>query len=270
MGSTRAQGQADKTAGYAAEVSDKSGSKMLVSGFTFGYSYSYTRSNCMFACGESSDTTLNALPLNDGCGVTLTPLAQITSLTGIAPVASGSGFLGTVTFADGRAVKSRFGSFGGHTIYQVLGQSVLGKYSVTVAQLSRIVFQHDRDVAPLPEVKWGSSEAGKSSMSLVCKEGASIALTGARFYTTNSNGSPSGSQGIKIRVGESTIDMPSERLKALARKPEPNKENRYTLTTATGDSVDVQLQGEPYVGGDRDGRFFYVSLDELKELTVSR
>jgi hypothetical protein len=70
--------------GYVAEVVDKSGTKMSVNSSSFGYTYSYTRSNCIGACGASSDGELFFLPINDGCGAWMIPLTEIASITGIS------------------------------------------------------------------------------------------------------------------------------------------------------------------------------------------
>lgn len=272
LGVTNAQGQS-KPAGYFAEIVDKSGHNMTVNSFSFAYRYSYTLANCIGACGAVADANLYFLPVNDACGAWMFPFTEIRSITDIArPSGDDRTRTATITFSDGRTSKTPIGRFGAYqNLDRVQGESALGKYSLDVEKVSAITFLHDRDVRPLPDEHFAATDA-KGAMTLVCKAGAaSYNLANAAFYSLRDNdtiGYPK--RTLKLRVGEPTIEMAVERLKGLSLKSEANNEPQFSLTTSTGDSVEVTfIYPAPFIGGTRDGRFAYVSVNDLKQLTVN-
>ena len=238
--------------------------------FSFCYKYSYTISNCIGNCGASSDAELFFLPVNDGCGAWMVPLTDIRLISGIARQKYNDPLTATITFADGRTSKAQVGNFGGDRLTQVRGQSALGKSSLDIEKVGTITILHDRNILPLPDQRFEKPDTTEA-MALVCKDGAGYTLANASFLSVGDNGwNTYRAAVLKVKGGESNIDMESGRLKGLALKPEPNKESKYSLTTSTGDSIDVEfLYPTPYVGGIRDGRFAYVSVKDLKQLTVT-
>jgi len=261
--------------GYVAEVTDKSGSKMTVRAFSFGYTYGYTQAFCQFACGASAAAAMDFLPVNDSCGVTLVPLTEIKSVSSISRQSYDKPWAAAITYSDGRTAKVQFGLFGGEEVSRLDGQSALGKYSLQLDKVATIVFIHDQDVPPLAKAAEEVKEANES-MNVVCKDGKSHALTRAALLEVGDSGRVYGAtESLKVRAGDSEITMEWSRIKALTRKPEPNEDDKFSLTTTSGDRIDVALLGEtrlgtPYVGGWLDGRFYYVKLADLKELTVTR
>src|SRR5271157_94039 len=158
-GTAQAQGQPQQT-GYFAEVVDKSGNKMTVNSFSFGYTYSYTRSNCIGACGTSGADALYFLALNDACGAWMVPIAELKSISGISQPAYNVPVTATITFSDGHTAKSKFGRFGGSAqLYRVQGKSALGEYSLDISKVMTVTFLHERDVLPLPHEKFGADDS---------------------------------------------------------------------------------------------------------------
>lgn len=265
-----------KPKGYVAEITDSSGLKMTVYGISFGYTYRYTQSNCMWNCGAYAESTLTALPLNEGCGTTIIPFSRIQSITDISQVKSMvlgvhyETFRASITFTDGKVLKTAFGSFSGQSVHMLKGQSAFGKYSLGLNKTKQIVFQHEKDILPLPKEEWGNTET-KVNATVVCPNGMSHSLSTARLYSVGREGKtnewlPS----FNVRMGESLIYINLDRLKVLANNPTPDKKNKFTLTTITGDAIEVLIESEEYLGGYSNGNFFYVRLKDIKGLSIER
>ena len=263
------QESAAKPKGHVAEVTDKSGTKLTVYGFSFGYTYGYTRSNCAFSCGASADAEMRVLPLNEGCGTTMVPLKEITSISGITSAAYNEPSQATITFVDGRQLKAGFGKFDGRTLREVRGQSPFGPYSLSLDKAAQIVFQPDRNVPPVEEDNWGSAES-KATAQVTCPNDAVYSLSAVAAYYEQDNGRVFTAKTLTVKMGESEIKLEFDRIKAVARKSGSSTDPKFVVTTSTGDAVDMTFGRNEFVGGYRDGHFFYADMKDLKGLTVSR
>jgi hypothetical protein len=254
---------------YAAEITDKGGTKMTIKEVSFGYDYSYRRANCSWACTATGRAKVPFVPLNDTCGVAMIPLTEIASIELSTKPADGAQHRGTVTFTDGRIIESKFGRFGGESIEAIEGVSAIGDYSLPIAKVARVVFQHAAD-SLAAESQWGSAKAAKTA-SFTCLNGMNQTLTKTGFYGVGDDGKVQSYEQSKVelRVGDSTISMDVSRLKSLVRASEPNKESKYTLTTIAGDAIETTLRDGTYLGGMRGTHFFYIPLSELRELQLS-
>jgi hypothetical protein len=260
--------------GYVAEVTDTSGTKITVYGFSLGYTYSYTRSNCIGMCRASANATLDVLPLNEDCGATMVPFAEIRSISQMSRVPYPRSYEATITFIDGREVRTDFGSFGEQKVSTLQGQSALGAYSLVMPGAAQIVFQHEKNIRPVPEEQeWGSSDA-KSNISIECPGGNSYSLSNATLYSLSSNGRVGSSikKTLVVRVGASEITMDFDRFQHFMRNADSTAGSTCTLTTTAGGATDCTSVGEhrDYIGGFKDGHFYYVRLGALKSATVLR
>ncbi len=265
-----ADAQQSSPKGYVADVTDTAGTKLTVSAFSLGYTYGYWRSNCIGACGASAESTIVSLPLNEGCGATMVPLSKIRSISGISRSTGKELYQATVTLADGRELKSKFGSFGGQSLRTVRGTSALGDYAVPLEKVSQITFVHEKDSSPLPEEEWGSSDS-KATATLTCSDGSTYSLTKAALYAVGDRGTAGSytEKTLSVKVGESEIKMDFDRVRTLNRSVETGE--KFDLSTSTGETIAVLLtDGNRYIGGERDGNFYFVSLTDLKNLTVTR
>lgn len=260
--------------GYVAEVTDTSGTTLTVYGFSFGYRYGYRRANCIGACGATAGSTLQVLPLNEDCGATMVPFSEIRSISQIRARARRRGYLeATIMFDDGREIKTRFGMFGGERLHSLKGQSALGAYSLEIEKTVEIVFQHDRNITPMPEERKPGSDDAKSIVSVECPDGASYSLSNAAFYPIHPNGKVRNTidTTLSVRIGESEITMDLDRIQSLVLTGDSGTGSMYTLTTTAGEAISVTLADTSklkYIGGFRDGHFYYVKLTNLKSATV--
>ncbi|MCD4731644.1 MAG: hypothetical protein K8R74_13650 [Bacteroidales bacterium] len=261
--------------GYVAEVTDIKGSITDVYGLGFGYTYHYTRSNCMWNCGASSSTILESLPLNQGKGALLIPLNKIGSITDISTSGKYSHeYNSSIVLTNGEIIKSRFGFFADEKIESIKGKTELGEYTLSLKKAKKIVFKHKKNISPLPKYEWGKT-SGELKTSVTCQSGNTISLVNVWKYAPSSNGKASkygSSSTVKIKIGEAQNDIDLNKISEININPEKTGKHstKYpiVLTTKSGNKVNAILEDNNYIGGYiKKGWFFYVKLKDLKQIS---